>query len=234
MEVAFTDRHGGVSRPPYDSLNLADGGGDDPAAVAENVRRVEQAFAGSGGSGTGRLVAMHQVHGDRVVPVGPDADETPGSCDGLVTSSSDLGLMVRAADCVPVLLADVGTGVVAAVHAGRKGVVAGVVPAAIERMREHGAAAITAWVGPHICGRCYEVPDALRSEVAARVPATYAETSWGTPSLDLGSGVRAQLAAADAEVVVVEGCTRERDDLYSYRRDGAGSGRAAGLVRWLA
>ena len=71
----------------------------------------------------------------------------------------------------------------------------------------------------------------LQGEVAARVPATRATTSWGTPSLDLGAGVRAQLEAQDVRVVDVSACTRESPDLYSYRRDGAGSGRLAGLIR---
>jgi YfiH family protein len=140
-------------------------------------------------------------------------------------------LLVRAADCVPVLLADPSAGVLGAAHAGRAGVAAGVVPATVEAMRDLGATDVTAWVGPHVCGDCYEVPVALRDEVAAAVPETRATTSWGTPSLDLGAGVRAQLEVAGARVVDVSACTRESPDLYSYRRDGAGSGRLAGLIR---
>jgi YfiH family protein len=141
--------------------------------------------------------------------------------------------MIRVADCVPVLLADVQAGVVGAAHAGRQGVALDIVGRTVERMRALGADRITAWVGPHVCGRCYEVPEQMRDEVAALVPATRAQTTWGTPSLDLGAGVLAQLGAAGVEAVAVERCTLEDPALHSYRRDGAASGRIAGLV-WLA
>jgi copper oxidase (laccase) domain-containing protein len=71
----------------------------------------------------------------------------------------------------------------------------------------------------------------MRADVAAVVPESYAETSWGTPSLDLGAGVRAQLEQLDVDVHDLSRCTRESDDLYSYRRDGEHSGRLAALVR---
>jgi copper oxidase (laccase) domain-containing protein len=82
-----------------------------------------------------------------------------------------------------------------------------------------------------VCGRCYEVPEQLRAEVAAAAPASYAETSWGTPSVDLGAGIRAQLEELDVVVHDASRCTRESPDLYSYRRDGEGAGRLAGVVR---
>jgi copper oxidase (laccase) domain-containing protein len=141
--------------------------------------------------------------------------------------------MVRVADCVPVLLADPIAGVVGAVHSGRPGLALGVAVRAVERMRDAGAGRLVAWVGPHVCGGCYEVPEQLRAEVAARVPAAYAETTWGTPALDIGAGVRAQLEAVDVEVVLAGGCTREDPALHSYRRDGAAAGRLAGLV-WMS
>lgn len=140
-------------------------------------------------------------------------------------------LLVRAADCVPVVIADPQAGVVGAAHAGRAGVQVGVVPATIAAMRELGGRTFTAWIGPHVCGKCYEVPGELRDEVAAAVPQTMATTSWGTPSLDLGRGVRAQLETAGATIVDASACTKESADLYSYRRDGARSGRLAALVR---
>ena len=172
-----------------------------------------------------------QVHGDAVLVV--DAPVPLGqapTADALVTTTRGLGLMVRVADCVPVLLADPARGVVAAVHAGRAGVVLDIVGGAAQRMREQGAERLLAWVGPHVCGGCYEVPAAMREEVVAAVPQTRAETRWGTPSLDLGAGVRAQLGAWDAEVVEVDRCTREDPTLHSHRRDGAAAGRLAGLV----
>ena len=90
---------------------------------------------------------------------------------------------------------------------------------------------MTAWLGPSVCGSCYEVPAEMRAEVCAVVPEAWAETSWGTPAVDVAAGVRAQLAAAGVEVVDAGRCTLEHDDLFSYRRDGRRSGRMAGLVR---
>jgi len=235
VELAFTDRHGGVSGAPYDSLNLAWAGGDEPQAMAENHRLVMADFAP--GSGLESLAQLSQVHGNDVAVVGAEgpAHDVHGRLhavgDGLVTTQPGVSLMVRAADCVPVLFADSGSGVVGACHCGRSGVVAGIVPATLAAMRALGATSVTAWVGPHICGRCYEVPSGLQDEVVAVEPATRATTSWGTPSLDVGAGVRAQLEREGVEVVDLSRCTRESPDLFSYRRDGKASGRQAGIIR---
>lgn len=176
---------------------------------------------------------MHQVHGAdiQVVEEWATRDEAP-HVDGLITAEAGRALLTRAADCVPVLLA-ADTGAVGAVHAGREGVRLGVVPAAVGRLRALGAQRLHAWIGPHICGGCYEVPEEMRAAVAASVPATHATTRWGTPALDLGAGVRAQLEQAGCAVVDVGACTREVPALHSYRRDGAAAGRMAGVI-WRA
>jgi polyphenol oxidase len=139
--------------------------------------------------------------------------------------------MVRAADCVPMLLADESGEVIGAAHCGRPGLVAGIVPATVAAMRGLGAGPLTAWLGPHVCGRCYEVPQQMQDDVAATEPTARATTSWGTPSLDLGAGVAAQLGREDVRVVDLSRCTIESSDLFSYRRDGALSGRQAGVIR---
>jgi YfiH family protein len=225
VDLAFTDRYDGVSAVPFDSLNLALISDDDAAAVERNHALLMDDFAPGA-----TLADMHQVHGNTVVQAGGPRER----CDALVTDRADLVLMVRMADCVPVLLADADAGIVGAAHSGRQGLVVGVVEACVARMRELGATDLTAWVGPHICGSCYEVPAQLRDEVGAVVPESIATTSWGTPSLDIGAGVRAQLDRAGVRVVDVARCTRESPDLYSYRRDGAGSGRLAGVIRMRA
>ena len=141
-------------------------------------------------------------------------------------------LAVLVADCVPVVLVGedpAGAPVLGVVHAGRPGVAAGVVPAAVARLRELGADRISAWVGPSVCGRCYEVPGGLRADVAAAVPATWCTTSTGTPGLDLPAGVRSQLEAAGVAIEYSGGCTLEDDTLFSYRRN-SHTGRFAGLV----
>ena len=235
VELAFTDRHGGVSGAPFDSLNLGWAGGDDPEAMAENHRLLMDDFAP--GDGVERLAELGQVHGDQVAVVGRGGarhdvhGHLHGIGDGLVTAEPGITLSVRAADCVPVLFADPDAGVVGACHCGRPGVVAGIVPATVAAMRELGASTITAWVGPHVCGACYEVPQAMQDDVAAVEPVTRATTSWGTPSLDVGAGVRAQLEREDVGVVDVSRCTIESPDLFSYRREGKRSGRQAGLIR---
>lgn len=173
---------------------------------------------------------MHQVHGTGVQLVEDwDPAAGPPDVDALVTAQPGRALLARAADCVPVLLAG-DTGAIGAVHAGREGVRRGVVPAAVDRLHALGAQRLHAWIGPHICGACYEVPDEMRAEVASAVPATHATTSWGTPALDLGAGVRAQLEEAGCTIVEVGGCTREVPALHSYRRDGAEAGRMAGVI----
>ncbi|WP_122817230.1 peptidoglycan editing factor PgeF [Nocardioides pantholopis] len=225
VDLAFTDRSGGVSADPFDSLNLALVGDDDPQARAENLRRVLKDFAPGD-----RLAELRQVHGREVVAVGATPPQRPAG-DALVTDRAGVVLLVRVADCVPVLLADPDAGVVAAAHAGRAGVAAGVVPATVRAMRERGARAVTAWIGPHVCGSCYEVPTELAAEIVALEPAAAATTSWGTPALDLGAGVRAQLERDGVTVVDAARCTRESPDLYSHRRDGARAGRLAALIR---
>lgn len=199
--------------------------------VAEGSRQRDDAIATLEAELGVAIVRMHQVHGATVVLI-DDADAEPPEADALVTTVRGVGLMTRAADCVPILLADADRGVVGAVHAGRLGTALDVTTATVERMRELGARQITAWVGPHICGRCYEVPADMRAEVAAAVPSTYSETSWGTPALDLGRGVVSQLKAAGVTVVEIGRCTLEDHQLHSHRRDGAAAGRLAGLI-WI-
>ncbi|NDU77109.1 peptidoglycan editing factor PgeF [Actinomadura sp. DSM 109109] len=226
--AGFTGRAGGVSRPPYDSLNLGGAVGDDPAAVLANRRRAAAAL----GADPERTVFMRQVHGSDVAFV--TSPEVPGPVDAVVTTVPGLALAVLVADCAPVLLADAAAGVVGAAHSGRPGTAAGVVPALVKAMCERGAdpARMAAAIGPAACGRCYEVPARMRADVAAAVPAAYATTSEGTPGLDIRAGVAEQLASAGVGRVTTDGrCTIEDPGLFSYRREGR-TGRFAGYV-WL-
>jgi YfiH family protein len=172
---------------------------------------------------------MRQVHGTTIVDVsGPWTDEPP-QCDGIVTATGDLALAVLVADCVPVLLHDSVAGVVGAVHAGRPGMTDRIVAAAVARMRELGAVDIAAVVGPSVCGRCYEVPEELVAAAARTSPVAVARSWSGTPAVDVAAGVVDQLMAEGVAVQWVPGCTREDEDLYSYRRDHK-TGRFAGVV----
>jgi YfiH family protein len=228
---AFTDRWGGVSAVPYEELNLGGAVGDDADAVRTN----RELAAKSLGIDPGRVVWMNQVHGAEVAVVSEAWGDRPvPEVDAVVTAERGLALAVLTADCTPVLLADPVAGVVGAAHAGRPGMIAGVVPAAVRAMTGLGAepARIVARTGPAVCGRCYEVPDAMRADVSAVEPAAYAETSWGTPAVDVTAGVHAQLerlGVRDREQSPV--CTLESGDHFSYRRDRT-TGRLAGYV-WL-
>jgi YfiH family protein len=225
-----TDRRGGRSRSPYDTFNLGDHVGDDPADVAANRSRVARELRVP----EERLVWMSQVHGRGVAVVdGPHAGPLPET-DALVTSTPGLVLCVLVADCVPVLLADSVTGVVAAVHAGREGLRGGVLPAALSAMASLGARArhVSALLGPAVCGSCYEVPEAMQAEVARIAPAAAVRTRRGTPGLDLRAGLDEMLRRAGVTDVVHDPrCTVEDRHLFSHRRDGV-TGRQAGLI-WL-
>lgn len=224
---ALTSRAGGVSRGPWAGLDLAEHVGDDPDDVAENRRRLAAVI----GVPVERLVVARQVHGAGVETVHGPWPAGPPEADALVTGEPGTVLAVLVADCVPVMMVAPDEGLVAVAHAGRRGLVAAVVPATLERMRSLGAGRVLATIGPSVCGACYEVPAELRDEVAADHPVTATTTRWGTPGLDVAAGVHAQLLDAGAEVGRVPGCTFEDPDLYSYRRDGV-TGRFAGLA-WL-
>ncbi|WP_019877654.1 peptidoglycan editing factor PgeF [Sporichthya polymorpha] len=226
----FTTRAGGQSIPPYAELNLATHVGDDARTVAANRVLVAAAV----GLSPEQLVFMDQVHGNDVAVVdGPVA--VPPVADALVTSAPGLALVVLVADCVPVLMADPYAGVVAAAHAGRKGVESGVVAQALRVMQDLGAepGRVRVQLGPSINGCCYEVPESMQREVAAAAPGAVAgtgRTRAGTPSLDLRPGLAEQFAALGVrDVGLTGGCTHDDPDFFSYRRDGV-TGRFAGLI----
>jgi polyphenol oxidase len=225
-----TTRAGGVSAPPFDTFNLGDHVGDDPAAVAANRQRLATAL----GLGDDRVVWMNQVHGDRVVMVDGPTAASVDDTDALVTTAPRLALAVVTADCVPVLLGDARAGVVAAVHAGRVGAQNGVVVRAVEAMLEAGGHAedISVLLGPSVSGRNYEVPEAMAAEVETTLPGSRATTSANTPGLDLRAGIARQLRGLGITSIDVDPrCTVEDRNLYSHRRD-APTGRLASVV-WM-
>lgn len=184
----------------------------------------------------GPVAIVSQVHGAEVTVVG-EAEASDGlidltaiRADALVTTRPGVALAVRVADCVPILLADKDATVVAAVHAGRAGLFAGVIGAAVEAMLDRTDAAFEAWVGPHICASCYEVPPAMAAAAASRLGVPASRTRWGTTGIDLGGAARRQLEACGVQVAEVGGCTLEDDRLLSHR--GGSTGRMVGVV-WL-
>lgn len=212
--------------------------GNVSLAVGTPTAGARQRLAGAVGVRPEDLVFMQQVHGADVAVVGTAQRGSGGSahCDGipavdaLVTTDTDVALVVQVADCVPVLLADPGRAV-AAVHAGRGGVVAGVVDATISALAPATPARVEAVIGPAIGGCCYEVGAALADAVAMDLPAARATTTWGTPALDLPAAVAAQLRAAGVEHIIhMGGCTRCTASRWFSHRRAAGEGRQAGVV----
>lgn len=212
----------------------------------ETAGHVEVVFAGRGpsphgreeaGTVLGRLEAApppvawaRQVHSARVL------EARPGACgegDALYTAEPGVALAVVTADCVPVLLA--GPGGVAAVHAGWRGIAAGVVPATLERSLGPGdpPESWRAWIGPAIGACCYEVGEEVAGRIAeASHPGVVVPGPGERPHLDLAAAVRDQLEAAGLrEVVTVSACTRcDEERLWSYRRQGKGAGRNVAMI----
>jgi len=223
-----TTRAGGRSHDPYASFNLGDHVGDDPAAVAANRQRLAKGI----GVPPERLVWMEQVHSRTVAVVEVPQDKALPATDALVTAQRGLALVVVAADCVPLLLADEEAGVIAAAHAGRVGARIGIVGTTLDAMRSLGARAerISALLGPAVCGLCYEVPEQMQHDVEAHVPGSASRTRSGTAGLDIRAGLRRALLAEGVGAVAQDPrCTMESAELFSHRRQ-APTGRLAGVI----
>ena len=223
--------------PPYDGLNLGYHVGDEWDRASANRQLVANAV----GLSLRRFSFAQQPHGAGVlvIPagrVGANALRRGArGVDALVTTAVDAPLVILVGDCVPLLLADASVGVIAAVHAGRKGLVAGVVRESLGAMADQGAVVsrMAARLGPSICGQCYELPEDIVDAVEAVVPGTRTTTRAGTAGVDVAAGVTAQLRDAGVvDIVADPACTAEDGRYFSYRRDGT-TGRFAGAV-WLA
>jgi YfiH family protein len=232
VALAVTTRHGGVSRPPYDTLNLGLHVGDDSAAVVTNRSRAAAAF----GAALGDLVFARQVHGAAATHATPEdagrgttseEDALPGT-DIVVTSAPDVTLVILVADCVPLALVDPAAHVLAAVHAGWRGTAAGAVGAALRTMAEQGARPerVVAFVGPAVAPERYqvgaEVRDALATAAAGRDgldPTVARADGPGRWLVDLVAANRDQLLAGGVtpERIFECGVTTSDPALYSDR-----------------
>ena len=253
--AAFSGRAGGSSAPPYATLNLGLAVGDDLRRVLANRRRVATVLglAGrpwalarqvhgatilrvdTGGPGRGPVAADGPWVEARAFGQGPPEGKPPlGEADGLVTTDPGVVLGVLTADCAPVLLADPAARVVGAVHAGWRGLAAGVVEAGVAAMAALGAdpAATVGLIGPAVGGCCYEVGPDVREAVGARYPAALATTRDGRPALDPAAGAAHALERAGlGQIRVARECTVDLADRhFSHRRDHGRSGRQAGLI----
>lgn len=219
-----TTRHGGISQGPPASLNLGVNNGDDPERVAHNRRRVA-AQAG------GEVCWLNQVHGREVIHL--DDWHEGVAADAAWTDRPGRVAVVQTADCLPVLIAHRAGRAVAAVHAGWRGLAAGIVERTIVSLGQPRNELI-AWIGPSICGRCYQVGDEVRAALVARHP------GFGDHFLADGERWRADLKAIARHELAAHGvsvhdsgrCTMgEPEHFYSFRRDGT-TGNLASLI-WI-
>jgi len=230
----FLGRNGGVSRGPYFSLNVSPRVGDDPQLVRRNLALVETLARDV------TLVLMRQVHGKDILCV-PAPNKSVGPADGMYTSVAGLGLAVLTADCVPVLIIAPRAQVAAAVHAGWRGTVAGVVPAAVRALCEDlglRPADLLVALGPAIGACCYEVELQVGEELTERwggMPEAWRPATL-RGKLDLRAANRAillRLGVPRERIAVVGPCTAcHPETFFSHRGSGGRTGRQISFVGW--
>jgi YfiH family protein len=233
-------RLGGVSRPPWASLNLGSTVGDDPRAVQRNHELIWNALRLDGA----RACTVWQVHGADAVVATPPPVATPNGwrwlarADGLVTDRPGLPLVMRFADCVPIFLYDSVRGAIGLAHAGWRGTVAGVGPSTVHAMqRAFGSQPADIWagLGPSIGPECYRVG----VEVVAAVRGSFGDVEGlvgqaedGSAHLDLWAANRLALERAGVEQIEVAGlCTAcHTDEFYSHRAERGRTGRFGAVL----
>ena len=227
VHAAVTTRRGGVSLPPYDSLNLGDHVGDDPVSVAENRIQLREAL-----NLPEEPRWLSQIHGTDAV----DAEVSSLGCEADASYTEKTGVVcaVLTADCLPVLLCDESGQHIAAVHAGWRGLLNGVIERAISEMQAQGE--ILAWLGPAIGPKAFEVGDEVREAFLAvdiEAGKAFAPSPDGRWLADIYLLARQRLQAVGVNGIYGgDFCTfTDAERFYSYRRDGK-TGRMASLI-WL-
>lgn len=219
-------RHGGVSPPPCESLNVSFGVGDEEARVAENRRRIKAAL------GLPRLVAARQVHGDRVAVVAetPATDTELADCDALVTNQPGVGLLIQQADCQAILLHDPARQVVANIHSGWRGSVHNIIAKTVAALVAHYRCRpedLRAAISPSLGPCCAEFVNYRRE-----LPVAFQAHRQGERHFDFWAISRAQLIEAGMRPEHIETaalCTRCQADYFSYRREHI-TGRHASVI----
>ena len=217
-QILFSARHGGVSQGEFGSLNFGDHVGDTALAVENNRKILKKLLSQIS------PIFMNQVHGNEVIEVDSNSN-SPVTADALITRQAGLPLAVLCADCLPILIK--GSKIVGAIHAGRRGILNGIIAETISRMRALGGDNLVATIGPAICSRCYEVDlpmylDAISHDAELA-------TNTETHCLDLKRAARSQLSFQGVEVSDIEICTAHDSNFFSYRRDGI-TGRNVGVI----
>ncbi|MGE5783062.1 MAG: peptidoglycan editing factor PgeF [Myxococcales bacterium] len=234
---AFFGRVGGLSHGAYSSLNCSYSVGDDPDTVRQNLARISAYF----GLTPDGLVTTSQVHGRAVLDfdsIGNRDAAAATAADAICTTQPHLAICVRTADCVPILVGCRTTGTVAAIHAGWRGLVAGIVPAAIEHLFRQGSVpdSLLVAIGPHIGSSAFEVSAEVAGALssAGGGAAVIVDRPGCKPHVRLAGVVVAQLEALGLRAEQLEDldlCTFSRkDEFFSYRRDGQKSGRELSVI----
>ena len=218
VDFGFSSRFGGVSKAPFDTLNLGFHTGDETAAVAKNRELLKREIK------AGSLVFMEQIHSDYVLEVTSenlsDFAKTAPKCDALFTRLFDVGLCVMVADCAPIIVSDEKQGIIAAIHAGRAGVCAKILSKCVLAMKSEPKD-LKIIIGAHIKGSCYEIGDMNLGEFNA-----YKNGGF----FDITAALRAEINALGAtNYEISEICSHCDKNYFSYRRDGK-TGRFAGWV----
>ena len=218
VDFGFSSRFGGVSKAPFDTLNLGFHTGDAAAAVAKNRELLKSEIK------AGSLVFMEQIHSDYVLEVTSenlsDFAKTAPKCDALFTRLLNVGLCVMVADCAPIIVSDEKQGIIAAIHAGRAGVCAKILSKCVLAMKSEPKD-LKIIIGAHIKGSCYEIGDMNLGEFNA-----YKNGGF----FDITAALRAEINALGAtNYEISEICSHCDKNYFSYRRDGK-TGRFAGWV----
>lgn len=224
---SFFGRQGGISKKPFDSLNVADHVKDNEENVLKNREILAENLAMP-------LVYIQATHSPNVVNVQSEFPEVHVDTDALVTRETNLGLVIMSADCAPVVLVDPIAHVVGVVHAGWQGMLVGVVANAIEVMFELGAEPenLKAIIGPTISAQNFIATQERFDEVKDIEPTAAVKLANGQLAVDIRKGVKHQLAQYQIKTTDLNICTFDTPELFSFRRD-TETGRNATVV-WLS
>ena len=236
----FLGRRGGKSAGPYAGLNVSYRVGDDKEVVSQNVCDMKLAV----GIHDGRIITMKQVHGDHVVEVKDTKIKEAGECDGMITRGKEAYLGVLTADCVPILFVAPAQRIVAAVHAGWRGTLAGIAMKTAGILRkQYGLTAeeIEAALGPAIGACCYEIKEDVSApliEKWGKIAASALQRRDGKSFLNLRSLNQAILEKAglpSKQIFTVGPCTCcTPNDFFSYRREKKETGRQISFIGWAS
>jgi len=227
----FTDRHGGVSKVPYESLNVSDSVEDKPANIIKN----RQIIADNNDFLLENMVYMEQIHSANIKIVTNSFISKIRGCDGIITDKIKIPLMTMAADCAPVLIYDKSKKIIAALHSGRVGTFKGVISATIDKMRVNFGSLqedIVVHVGPSIAKCCYEVDENIANFTIKNFGSKHISLKNNKYFLDIKSIIKEQLISLkllEKNIRISNICTSCDKNYFSYRRDGL-TGRFCGII----